>query len=140
MILTKAFDTPTKKLLIATLKNLIATFETYGLDSWSSTFFCLQSYLTKHYERTRKSNTFSDWESIIAVVPQGLVLRRLLFNIFRNIFFCMEKSDPRNSADDGTLYTADRSVSQLRDILKKDFKNFYLKHIFADINLKDLKI
>lgn len=55
----------------------------------------------------------------------------------------MEKSDPRNSADDGTLYTADRSVSQLWDILKKDFKNFYLKahfrgHQFERFeNLKD---
>ena len=81
----------------------------------------LQSYLTKRYEPTRKSNAFSDWESIIAVVLQGLILRPLLFKIFMNAFFYMEKSDLRNSADDSTVYAANTSVSRLKDILRKDF-------------------
>ena len=46
MNLTKAFDTLNKKLLIA-------KFETYGLNSGSSSFV-LQSYLTTGYERTKK--------------------------------------------------------------------------------------
>lgn len=48
----------------------------------------------------------------------------------------MEKSHPRNSADDGTLYTADN----YEIFWKKTLKISTLKHIFADINLKDLKI
>ena len=78
MDLSKAFDTLNHKLLIAKL-------EAFDLDSRSSSF--LQSYLTNRYQRTRIGNAFSDWESIIAKVPQGSILEPLIFNVFMNNFF-----------------------------------------------------
>ena len=78
MDLSKAFDTLNHKLLIAKL-------EAFDLDSRSSSF--LQSYLTNRYQRTRIGNAFSDWESIIAKVPQCSILEPLIFNVFMNNFF-----------------------------------------------------
>ena len=78
MDLSKAFDTLNHKLLIEKL-------EAFDLDSGSSSF--LQSYLTNRYQRTRIGNAFSDWESIIAKVPQGSILEPLIFNVFMNNFF-----------------------------------------------------
>ena len=78
MDLSEAFDTLNHKLLIAKL-------EAFDLDSGSSSF--LQSYLTNRYQRTRIRNAFSDWESIIAKVPQGSILEPLIFNVFMNNFF-----------------------------------------------------
>lgn len=71
---------------------LSAKLEASDLDSEFSSF--LQSYLTKPYQRTRIGNALSDWENVIAGVPQGLILGTLLFNIsMNNIFFYTEISD-----------------------------------------------
>ena len=90
------------------------------VQSESSSF--LYSYLTKRYQRTRICDVLSDWENIIAGVPQGSILGPLLFYIFMNsIFFYIEKSDLCNYADDSTLYIADKSLSALINNLNKDF-------------------
>ena len=90
------------------------------VHSESSSF--LYSYLTKRYQRTRICDVLSDWENIIAGVPQGSILGPLLFYIFMNsIFFYIEKSDLCNYADDSTLYIADKSLSALINNLNKDF-------------------
>ena len=90
------------------------------VHSESSRF--LYSYLTKRYQRTRICDVLSDWENIIAGVPQGSILGPLLFYIFMNsIFFYIEKSDLCNYADDSTLYIADKSLSALINNLNKDF-------------------
>lgn len=78
MDLSEAFDTLNHKPLNAKSK-------VYGLDSESTSF--LRSYLTETYQRTRIGNAFSDWESIIAKVPQGSILEPLIFNVFMNNFF-----------------------------------------------------
>ena len=90
------------------------------VHSESSSF--LYSYLTKRDQRTRICDVLSDWENIIAGVPQGSILGPLLFYIFMNsIFFYIEKSDICNYADDSTLYIADKSLSALINNLNKDF-------------------
>ena len=103
--LSKACDTLNHKPLIAKL-------EVYGLDSETSSF--LQSYLTERYQCTRIDNAFSDWESLIAGVTQGFILKPLLFNIVINdILFFREKYDLCDHANDSSLYAADKPFSVL---------------------------
>ena len=93
-------------------KPLIGKLEAYDLDSETSSF--LQSYLTERYECTRTDNAFSDWESLIARVTQGFILKPLLFNIVINvILFFREKYDLCDHANDSSLYTADKPFSVL---------------------------
>ena len=106
MGLSKACDTLNHK-------SLIAKLEAYGLDSETSSF--LQSYLTSAIPM----HTFSDWESIIAGVIQGFILKPLLFNIFINdVFFFRGKYDLCDHAYDSSLYTADKPLSVLSPLLK----------------------
>ena len=105
MGLSKACDTLNHKPLIAKL-------EAYGLDSETSSF--LQSYLTERYQCTRIDNALSEWESLIAEVIQGFILKPLLFNIFINdVFFFRRKYDLCDHAYDSSLYIADKSLSVL---------------------------
>ena len=58
-------------------------------------------------------------------VPQGSVLGPLLFNIFLNdIFISLQKCYLANYVDDSTLYTSDKSFSNIMNSLSHDFTNF----------------
>ena len=58
-------------------------------------------------------------------VPQGSILGPLLFNIFLNdIFISLQKCYLANYADDSTLYTSDKSLSNIMNSLSHDFTNF----------------
>ena len=46
--------------------------------------FWLNSYLSNRTQKVKVSNSFSNSQSILAGVPQGLILSSLLFNIFIN--------------------------------------------------------
>ena len=85
MDLSKAFDSLNHELLIAKLK-------CYGLDQHAVEFF--RSYLSNRYQCCKINNTLGDWREIIAGVPQGSILGRLLFNIFLNdIFFFLKDAN-----------------------------------------------
>ena len=81
MDLSKAFDTINHDLLIAKL-------EAYGLSTNALLF--MPSYLRNRSHRISINSSFSTWEKIIASVPQGSILRPLLFNIFLNYIFYFE--------------------------------------------------
>ena len=80
--LSKAFDIFNHDLLIAELG-------AYGFETGVLRY--MKSYLTNRKQRVRVNKTFSEWERITTGVPQGSILRPLLFNIFLNdIFFSFQ--------------------------------------------------
>ena len=79
MDLSKAFDTTNHNLLVAKL-------HTYGFRNDSLKL--LYSYLKNQWYRTKINHKFSSWKELSQGVPQGSVLRPLLFNIcLNNLFF-----------------------------------------------------
>ena len=68
-------------------------------------------------------------------VPQGSILGPLLFNIFLNdIFLSLQKCDLANYADDSTLYTSDKSISNMNFVLFMEVWMFCTKHSIGRIN------
>ena len=113
MDLSKAFDTLNQNLLVAKHK-------AYYLNLNAVAF--IKSYLTNRYQRCKTGDSCSEWERIIAGVPQGSLLGPLLFNIFINyIFLYIENSDLCNYADDSTLYATGESLSIIIENLKANF-------------------
>ena len=57
--------------------------------------------------RCTLSNTFSLWGEILHGIPEGRLLRPLLFNIFLYyLFYVLEDTNIANYVDDNTLYIA----------------------------------
>ena len=77
----------------------------YGLDNKPVKF--VYDYLTSRKQRTKISDTYSWWQDIVLGVPQGSILRPLLFNIdICHLFFMIEDCDVANHADKNTPYSA----------------------------------
>ena len=75
MDLSKAFDTINHELLITKLG-------AYGFEESGLTI--ILNYLSDRWQRTKINTSFSTWIELIKGVPQGSVLRPLLFNIYIN--------------------------------------------------------
>ena len=74
----------------------------------------MKSYLTNRFECCKINNSFSEWGKVLNGFPQGSILDPLLFNIFlKDTFLSLQKCDLANYADDSTLYTSDKSISNL---------------------------
>ena len=113
MDLSKAFDSLNHEMLLAKLK-------AYDLDNNPITF--MKSFLTNRIQSCKIKNSFSEWGKVLNGVPQGSILGPLLFNIFLNdIFLSLQKCDLANYADDSTLYTSDKSISNLVNSLSQYF-------------------
>ena len=59
---------------------------------------------------------------VLNCVPQGSILRPLLFNILLNdICISLQECDLASYADDSKLYTSDKSISNIVNSLSHDF-------------------
>jgi len=73
--LEKAFDKVPHKLLINKLK-------AYNLDPQAVGWII--SFLSNRKQRITLNNTFSEWKQVISGIPQGSILRPLLFLTYIN--------------------------------------------------------
>ena len=113
MDLSKAFDSRNHELLTTRLM-------AYDSDSNSVTF--MKKYLTNRLQRGKINNSFSEWEKVLNSVLQLPILGPLLFNIFLdNIFLSLRKCHLVNYANGSTLYTSDKSISNIMNSLSHDF-------------------
>ena len=121
MNLSKAFDTVNYPLLLAKL-------HAYGFSRQALALTC--SYLSNGNQRIKINNVFSSWKDLILGVPQGSVLRPLLFNIYlNNLFFFLKDLGICNFA-----YIFNESLENVLKLFEKNsilairwFKNNYMK-------------
>ena len=112
MDLSKAFDCIKHDLLIAKL-------HAYGFSR--EALALINNYLTNRQQRVKVNGSFSSWKSVARGVPQGSVLRPLLFNIFINdLLLFIQNSDICNYADDTTIYTCNKNLDNIVDRLEND--------------------
>ena len=76
MDLSKAYDCLPHDLLIAKLA-------AHGFEDSATSL--ISDYLSKRYQRVKIRFAFSSCHEILKGVPQGSILRLILFNIFINI-------------------------------------------------------
>ena len=101
--LSKAFDCIPLDLLMGKLT-------AYGFDKTALKY--IYSYLKKRQQCVRINNIYSGFEEIISGVPQGSIVRPILFNGFLNDFFYyIENASVHNFADDNTLSCFARTVN-----------------------------
>ena len=100
--LSKAFDCLSDELLIAKL-------DAFCFDKMSLKL--VHNYLSNREQRVEINDSYSSWREILYGVPQGSILRPLLFNIFIcNMFYFLEDYEIVNYADDTTSYSAQRTT------------------------------
>ena len=114
MDLSKAFDCIPHDLIIAKLA-------AYGISD--SALCYIYSYLKNRKQCVRINNTQSNFHNIISGVPQGSILGPILFNISTNdFFFFISEASVHNFADDNTLSTFAKTISELIRVLESECK------------------
>ena len=79
----------------------------------------LKNYLANRKQRTKFGSSYIDWFKFIRRIPQGSILGPLLFNIFINIFFEIQKSNIGNFSDN-TLYSCSQDLHTVIENLTYD--------------------
>ena len=86
----------------------------------------VQDYLSNRKQRTRIYLAYSPWEEILFGVPQGSILRPLLFNSFLcDLFFIMNDTDFASYADDNTPYTTEKNMEDAISKLQNSTKALF---------------
>ena len=113
--LSKAFDTVSHKILLKKLEH-------YGIRGL--TYLLLSSYLSNRKQYVSINGNKSQEKEISIGVPQGSVLGPLLFLIYINdLPRSLTKLNSILFADDTTLYSCNKNIKDLCDIINKDLKN-----------------
>ena len=88
---------------------LIAKLEAY--DFSYEALKAMYNYLTDRKHRTKVNDSVSDFIDLLLDVPQGSILRPLLFNIsICDLFFFVEEDNVTSYADDTTPYSNVKNV------------------------------
>ena len=111
--ISKAFDKVWHEGLLFKLK-------CNGISGTLLNFF--ENYLFNRHQRVVLNGQESDWMTIKAGVPQGSVLGPLLFLVYINDLTDNISSDMRLFADDSSLFTCVKGISQTHDKLVKDLQ------------------
>ena len=94
--LFKAFDSLPHDLIIAKLNS-----HSFNLTALN----LIHNYFTKRKQRTKINHSYSSWEDIHFVVPQGSILGPILFNVFlSDLFLIVDNVDIANYTGDSTIY------------------------------------
>lgn len=114
MDLSKAFDCIPHCLIIAKPA-------AYGISDSALGYIYL--YLKNRKQCLYINNTQSKFQNIISEVPQGSMLGPIFFNITINdFFFFISEVSVHNFADDNTLFTFAKTISELIRILESESK------------------
>ena len=98
---------------------LIAKLNAYGFSR--SALLFIHSYLTDKKQRAKVNGSFSIRTETVLGVPQGSVLRLLLFNIYLNdLFMFLEETEICNYADDTTIYACGSNIENVIMHLEND--------------------
>ena len=80
----------------------------------------MQDYLQNCKQRTKVGNAYSNWQDILAGVPQGSILGPILFSIFLcDLLLDQGNNYFTNYADDTTLYVAGGNKTDVLSSLTK---------------------
>ena len=110
MDLSKAFDSKNHDLLLPKLK-------AYGFSENALKFMC--SYLKDRRQADQMNNNFSSYKRVQAVVPQGSIDRRRLFNLFINdLVLFLSKTFLSNYADGNNLYSIGKELNIIKEKLR----------------------
>ena len=93
--------------------------------------------------KSEGQGVFSDWLPVYCGVPQGSLLRLLLFNVFINdLNFSVQLSSLRLYADDTTAYASNTDISALELSLDKDLENLssWFASNYLSVNNKKPKL
>ena len=108
--LSKAFDSKNHDLLLPKLK-------AYGFSENALKFMC--SYLKDRRQADQMNNNFSSYKRVQAVVPQGSIDRRRLFNLFINdLVLFLSKTFLSNYADGNNLYSIGKELNIIKEKLR----------------------
>ena len=112
--LQKAFDTIDHDVLLQKL---------YAVGFWKHTVNWFQSYLSNRSFLVNLENSFSQPASVSCGVPQGSILRPLLFLIYVNDMSQAVKCDLFLYADDTCLVCQRKDINKIENQLNEDFYN-----------------